>query len=263
MKHLIIGSGVVGEATGVLLESHEETICFHDVDKTVLDKLKKKPYPVAYNVDDIDFNSYDLLWICTAEWHIPKVMETMKEKADINTKIIVRTTTPPGEMQKISDDNKHFVFAHVPEFLKAKTYIEDIFNPDRIIIGTDNSLFGVSLRDFYMKLHPGKPVMIVTPTESELIKLASNGILSTLVSYWNEILKICKKYDSDPQTVANGCTLDHRISKYGSKMIDEPFGGFCLPKDLVALQRTFADKKITSEFLDVISGVNKKVNKVE
>lgn len=258
MKHLIIGSGIVGEATGILLKAHEEEICFYDKNKKVLDRLKEKTYPIVYDKKDIDYSYYNLIWICTAEWNVDEVMEDLNKKARNNTTIIIRSTTAPGTVQTIVDKYKHFIIAHVPEFLKAKTHIEDTFNPDRIIIGTNNIMFGYTIRDFFMLLHPDKPVLVVSSTESELIKLASNSWLATQISYWNEILRICKLFKANSQMVANGCTLDHRISNYGTKMIDEAFGGFCLPKDLVTLRDTFKDKKITSEFLKMVSEINKK-----
>ena len=258
MKHLIIGSGIVGEATGVFLESHEEKICFHDVNGNVLDVLKQKGYPVLYSKEKLVYDDYDIIWVCTAEWNVGKVLEELDGKAAVGSRIIVRSTTSPGEMEVFSGKYKGFVFAHVPEFLKAKTYIEDVFNPDRIVVGVSDLSFGGFLKDFFCVKYPGKPVLVVSFTESELIKLSSNCWLATQISYWNEILGICKRFGVDPQMVANGCILDSRISSYGTKMIDEPFGGFCLPKDMEQMKNTFERKKMTSEFLKMIANINSK-----
>jgi UDP-glucose 6-dehydrogenase len=109
---------------------------------------------------------------------------------------------------------------------------------------------------FFRALFPGIPIVMVSPVVSELIKLVSNCWLATQVCYWNEILKLCKEFDVAPQLVANGCTLDKRISKYGSKMIGDKFSGFCLPKDLNTLLNAFAVKKTDASLLKCIKELN-------
>jgi len=42
MKHIIIGSGVIGRATGELLEAHKQDITYNDINADLMTKLKKK-----------------------------------------------------------------------------------------------------------------------------------------------------------------------------------------------------------------------------
>ena len=255
MKHLIIGAGIVGKATGILLQSHNEDVYFNDVKEEVLLDIQKNGYQILRRVKEID--SFDIVWICTAEWNTPSVLKNLPYQAT-ETIVVIRSTMPPGETKKLSKETGRLLIAHVPEFLKEATYIEDAFHPDRIVIGSNQLKVLQILNGLFSRIHPNVPILTVTPTTSELIKLASNAWLATQISYWNEIHKISKQYNVDPQEVANGCTLDHRISTYGTKMIGQPFSGFCLPKDLITLQNSFKDKKMTSEFLKHVAKANEK-----
>ncbi len=58
-------------------------------------------------------------------------------------------------------------------------------------------------------------------------------MLTTKISFWNEIFLICQKLGIDSQQVANTVALDSRIGKYGT-VHGKSFGGECLPKDLEA-----------------------------
>ena len=252
MKHLIIGSGIVGKATGIWLEAHEEDVTFNDIKRDILIDLKGRGYKVTNKVEKIE--KYDIVWICTHEDYVEGVIKQYNLEQNI---VVIRSTTPPGEVDRLTKKYKLVDIAHIPEFLKAKTFIEDIFNVDRVVIGSDNYDLLNKLKKFFAKLYPDIPIITTNPTTSEMIKLASNGWLATQISYWNEILIICKKFKVNPQEVANGCTLDKRISKYGTKMIDEPFSGFCLPKDVATMQNAFRKKKVTSDFLEMVSKINK------
>lgn len=253
MKHLIIGAGVVGQATATWLKSHDEDVYLNDINEELLDSLRREGFKITQNIN----SSYDFVWICVAEYHVDNVLEKITNKSNV---IIIRSTLPPGGTIRLRDKfnlYSDYIF-HVPEFLKAATSTEDIFNPDRIIIGSFSGRADI-LKEMYNKFHPGIPVVVTTPTTSELIKLVSNAWLSSQISFWNDILKLCEVHKVDPQEVSNGVTLDKRISKYGSKLIGEEFSGLCLPKDLRTLHNAFRNKKITSKFLKMIAHINEDV----
>lgn len=260
MKHLIIGSGVIGKATGTLLKANKEEVVFYDIKSDILNKLKKNKYEITDSID----NNYDVFWICTAEWNVDDVFKILTKKIDTwsyKKIIIIRSTVPPGETEILSKKYSLKYIAHMPEFLREATAVDDAFNPDRIIIGCSDKLTIESLLPLFKRVFPDVPIVTTDPTTSELIKLASNAWLSTQISFWNEIFKVCNLYNVNPQEVSTGCTLDKRISKYGSKMTGSPFEGFCLPKDIISMKNAFKNKKVTSQFLDMISNINKEVKK--
>jgi len=255
MKHLIVGSGVVGTATGVWLNANCENVTFCDIKPEILKRLKNKGFNVT---SDLKEKKVDIYWICTAEWNTEEAIKKIVE-FNKNPTIIIRSTMPPGSTAKISKKYKIKHIAHMPEFLKQKTAIADIFDKDRVIIGTTDEKTKQNLKEIY---HSETVKIIFTDsTTSELIKYASNCWLASQISYWNEIKTLCDKYKVNPQMVANAACLDRRISNYGTAMIGEPYGGFCFPKDMDALIKSFEENGLNPVFLKAVKKVNDQIKK--
>ncbi|MHB1308482.1 MAG: UDP-glucose dehydrogenase family protein, partial [Limisphaerales bacterium] len=109
--------------------------------------------------------------------------------------------------------------------------VEDLMNPDRIVIGTQSPRPVAAMREVYA---PFKAPVIVTDINSaELIKHAANSFLALKISYINAISVICEAAGANVQEVANGIGMDKRI---GRRFLDAGigFGGSCFPKDLSA-----------------------------
>ena len=90
-----------------------------------------------------------------------------------------------------------------------------------------------------------------------MIKYASNCMLATKISYWNEIFLICKELGIDSRAVANIAGLDPRIGKYGT-VHGKAFGGKCLPKDLKAFI-AFARKYREPKLLKAVDEINEEM----
>jgi len=255
MKHTIIGAGVVGTATGVWLKANLEEVLFFDIKPEALKKLQNKGYLTTSKLKDINT---DIFWICTAEWNVEEVIKMLKKYFKDPT-IVIRSTTPPGTIASLSKKYHLKHIAHVPEFLREKTAISDIFDKDRVIVGTIDEITELKLKKIF--LVEMVEVIFTNPTTSELIKYASNCWLAVQISYWNEIKKICDKFNVNPQLVANAACLDKRISKYGTAMIGEAFSGFCLPKDINALIKSFKDVGLDPILLKSVRKVNEKIKK--
>jgi len=255
MKHVIIGAGVVGTATGVWLIANHEEVKFYDVKSEALKKLENRGYKVLSNLKKINA---DIFWIATTEWHVDEVISHLINYTK-NPTIVIRSTTPPGTIENLIKKYNLKHVAHVPEFLRAKTAILDIFEKDRIIVGVNDEKTKSKLKQLFQV--EMIEVIYTDPTTSELIKYASNCWLATQISYWNEIKKICDKFKVNPQLVANAACLDKRISKYGTAMIGEAFSGFCLPKDIDSLILSFKSKKINPILLKAVKKVNETIKK--
>ena len=222
LKHVIIGSGVVGQSTGQLLESHGEDVTYYDTNHETITKLQKR----GKSATEVLPSEWDIVWICTHEKHTASVIPTRHSKDSI---IIIRCTVEPSFFDRFDKyDLDHIV--HIPEFLRESNSIEDTFQPDRVIIGSNNSLFSNKIIDLMKKMYTC-PIIVVPHAISAYIKLISNAWLSTQISFWNEVHMMMgdSKYK---QVTANTVALDHRISKYGTIMTGTPFTGKCLPKDI-------------------------------
>ncbi len=254
MNHLIMGAGVVGYATGIWLKANNQDVTFLDIDEKVRTKLKNKNLNVISNLDNVHTNVYDIIWICTAEWNAEEALTSLVDLTD--PIIVIRSTTAPGTVKAWAEKYQVHKLFHIPEFLKEATAIEDIFNPDRVVIGETNRYASITLYTVMQDFYPNVPVIITDSTTSETIKLVSNCWLSTQISYWNDIHSLCSKLNINPQQVAEACCLDKRISKYGTKMIGQKFGGFCLPKDLTTLCKTFDQVGIKNNLLNSVMETN-------
>jgi len=251
MKNVIIGSGVVGKATGAYLEANNHEVYYNDINKNVLKDLEKKGKKTMHPLEWM--SNKDIFWICTHEKAVESVISKYHNMF-LNSIVVIRSTCPPGTIQYLQDKYKLKALAHNPEFLREKTALADKFNQDRIVIGTNNFIVKTTIEKIYKS--EKIPVFFTDFTTSELIKYASNCWLSTQISYWNEVKKICDAFNVNPQAVANACSADKRISKYGTAMLGTPYGGMCFPKDMDAFINTFKNKKIKPTLLKAVKKVN-------
>jgi len=140
-----------------------------------------------------------------------------------------------------------------PEFLREGSAVADFMHPDRIVIGVDHPGAEEVLRALYSPFDA--PIIVTDPRTAEMIKLVSNAFLATKISFINEIAGICDAVGADVRDVVAGAGADKRI---GAACMQPGlgFGGSCLPKDLVALQRIGAAKGSDARMLDAAFAVN-------
>ena len=178
------------------------------------------------------------------------------------TVVSCKSTVPVGTNRKIAEViNTHkskdadFDVASCPEFLREGSALNDTFHPDRIIIGA-NAKKPITMLE---KLHeplPGERV-IVGLESAEIIKYASNSLLSTKISFANLISFICEKTGANVEEVLHGVGLDRRIGK----MFLDPgvgYGGSCFPKDVLALIKTGEHYGVDMTLLTSVDRINHK-----
>ncbi|XP_054164053.1 UDP-glucose 6-dehydrogenase-like [Oppia nitens] len=125
-----------------------------------------------------------------------------------------------------------------PEFLAEGTAIADLLNPDRILIGGEETPEGRRaiqlLCSVYSKWIPEEKIITTNTWSSELSKLAANAFLAQRISSINAISAICEVTGADVSEVAHAVGSDTRI---GSKnlMAGVGFGGSCFQKDILNL----------------------------
>lgn len=251
-KHLIIGAGVVGQATGTFLEANKEDVWYCDKNLNLIKTSDKQKWVLSLHPKSIA--SFEVCWICTPETAVENVLKQLSLNFRNSKIIVVRSTTIPGTLAKLEKKYKVKYLVHNPEFLKEATAIDDTFNPDRIVIGASCTFASGCIMNIYKSIKCEK--FAVSLTASELIKQISNAWLATQISFWNEIKTLCDSFDVNSQLVANIVTTDKRISKYGSIMLGKPFGGKCLPKDLEHLLKCFKEQGLQSYILHMVRNKN-------
>ncbi|XP_010008316.1 PREDICTED: UDP-glucose 6-dehydrogenase isoform X2 [Nestor notabilis] len=125
-----------------------------------------------------------------------------------------------------------------PEFLAEGTAIKDLKNPDRVLIGGDDSPEGQkavrALCAVYEHWVPKEKILTTNTWSSELSKLAANAFLAQRISSINSISALCEATGADVEEVARAIGTDQRI---GNKFLKASvgFGGSCFQKDVLNL----------------------------
>ncbi|XP_069754133.1 UDP-glucose 6-dehydrogenase-like isoform X2 [Narcine bancroftii] len=125
-----------------------------------------------------------------------------------------------------------------PEFLAEGTAIADLKNPDRVLIGGDETPEGqkaiLALKSIYERWVPENKIITTNTWSSELSKLAANAFLAQRISSINSISALCEATGADVEEVAHAIGTDQRI---GSKFLKASvgFGGSCFQKDVLNL----------------------------
>lgn len=128
-----------------------------------------------------------------------------------------------------------------PEFLAEGSAIQDLLNPDRVLIGSSDTNSGREAAQYLAELYahwvPKDRIMTMRSHSSELSKLAANALLSQRISSINALSAICEELGADIREVSSACGLDHRI---GASMLNATigFGGSCFKKDVMHLTWT-------------------------
>ena len=146
-----------------------------------------------------------------------------------------------------------FEVASNPEFLQEGKAVENIFRPDRIILGVDSERARGILETIYRPLK--RPIVVTNVTTAEMIKHAANAFLSTKISFINMVSDLCEAVGADVNMVAQGLGLDPRI---GPQFLAAGigFGGYCFPKDLRALIHLAGENRVDAGLLNEVERVN-------
>ena len=153
------------------------------------------------------------------------------------------------------EDSSTFDVLSNPEFLAEGTAINDLENPDRVLIGGENKDAIESLTNIYKNWVPANKILQTNIWSSELAKLTANAFLAQRVSSINSIGALCEATGADVREVAKAIGFDSRI---GSKFLDAGpgFGGSCFKKDilnLVYLSEYFGLKEVADFWNSVVT----------
>ena len=175
---------------------------------------------------------------------IEKCARSIREYATKDLIVVEKSTLPvrtAEAMEKIlhaGNNGFHFEVLSNPEFLAEGTGVEDLQNPDRVLIGgrqTDAGLEAIDeLVDVYANWVSKEKIITTNTWSSELSKLTANAFLAQRVSSINSISQLCEATEADVNEVAKAIGMDSRI---GPKFLKASvgFGGSCFKKDILNL----------------------------
>jgi UDPglucose 6-dehydrogenase len=137
-----------------------------------------------------------------------------------------------------NDKGIRFEVLSNPEFLAEGTAIEDLNDPDRVLIGSTLTPEGIKARDQVVEIYanwvPREKIVTSNVWSSELSKLVANAFLAQRISSINSISALCEKTEADVSEVSRTIGMDTRI---GSRFLTASvgFGGSCFQKDILNL----------------------------
>ncbi|WP_410981427.1 UDP-glucose dehydrogenase family protein [Bacillus pacificus] len=292
MKILVVGTGYVGLVTGVSLAEIGHNVTCLDLDENKINKLRKGISPIyepgieelieqnlykgtltfgianenAYKEADIIYLAVGTPELDDGSANLEYIYSACEDIAHSVTKniiVVVKSTVPVGTNHKIKEHieknlNGKLIKVEVvsnPEFLREGSAIYDVFNGDRIVIGTDNKEAGDVIEEINRPF--GLVIYRTSICSAEMIKYASNAFLATKISFINEIANICEKVNADIEEVALGMGLDSRVGNQFLKA-GIGYGGSCFPKDTKALRKIADNVEYDFSLLSAVIEFNNK-----
>ena len=146
----------------------------------------------------------------------------------------VRTAEAVKRILSSSANGATFDVLSNPEFLAEGTAVQDLLQPDRVLIGGESLEAVERLAQVYARWIPRDRILTTNLWSSELSKLAANAFLAQRVSSINAISALCEATGADVDEVAKAIGTDSRI---GPKFLKSSvgFGGSCFQKDILNL----------------------------
>ena len=181
----------------------------------------------------------DLKWVEACAREVSKhaqghTIVVEKSTLPVRTAEIIQVILKESNFPNQNDSKKTFDVLSNPEFLAEGSAINDLLNPDRVLIGGSSDIAIESLSTIYQNWIPKGKIIKTNLWSSELAKLTANAFLAQRISSINSVSALCEETGADIKEVANAIGSDQRI---GSKFLNAGpgFGGSCFQKDILNL----------------------------
>ena len=179
----------------------------------------------------------DLKYVESCARHIAEVADSDTIAVEKST-VPVRTADAVRTIFEASSREGTLSVLSNPEFLAEGTAIEDLEDPDRVLIGGERTPEGArameTLASVYARWVPREKIITTNLWSSELSKLTANAFLAQRISSINAISALCEATGADVDEIARAIGLDRRV---GSRFLKSSvgFGGSCFQKDIFNL----------------------------
>jgi len=291
----VVGLGFVGLTTSVGLALKGNTVLGYDIDERRMAQIKNGVVPfyeeglekaladtlgkTFYPIDSLSqlVRESKAIFICvgtpsTTEGadlsHLYSSIRQITSLLEGYTLLIIKSTVPPGTSKKVVEIlekeglsvGEEIGLANNPEFLREGVALKDFLEPDRIVIGEYDRKSGDIVEDIYKCFDA--PIWRVSLTTAEFIKYLSNTLLSTLISFSNEMATFAEIIgDIDVKTAFKILHQDRRWYGNPAPMTSYVwpgcgFGGYCLPKDTYALIKKAESLRIEMKLLKSVLEIN-------
>lgn len=277
---VVVGSGVVGQATGRGFLRKGHAVTFVDINEKTLLALSAEGLK-ACRLEEVNWRNADIVMLAvttpTENGRIDlNAIETAArdvgeqlQQVDHFITVVVRSTVLPNTTEKrikpileLSSGKVagvDFGLAMNPEFLRQATSVQDFDRPWLTVIGAYDEFSARALKELYAPF--GSLLVECTPTEAEMIKYTSNLYNAAKISYFNEVHAICEGLGINSGVVSSAVARSAESMwnpLYGTRG-GVPFGGACLPKDTEAFMNFVRENGFEHEMLAAAIHVNEQL----
>ena len=290
MRIAVIGTGYVGLVTGTCFADSGNDVTCIDIDESKIEKLSQGKIPIyepglsemvvrnsaagrlhfttevadivrgaavvylAVGTPSADDGAADL----SALW---RAVDQIAPALAPESIVVIKSTVPVGTNAAMTKrlraaTGREVDVASNPEFLKEGAAINDFTFPDRVVVGVRRSHVSDVLRELYAPfLRTDKPFLVMSPESAEMTKYVANALLSTKISFINEMAQLCERLEADVNDVRRGIGHDQRIG-FAFLFPGVGYGGSCFPKDVRALSMMARNLGLEPLLLNAVDEVN-------
>lgn len=305
MKISVIGLGFVGLTTALgFSENGISTIGF-DISQSKIGLIKSGKIPfyepkledalsrnlgnnfsIAENINEA-IDGSEIIFICVGT---PKGSDGSADLSQIKSAIdavctiakgtdekiiLIKSTVPPSTTDKMLEyiytkyqyQSGNIVIGMNPEFLREGHAWDDFMKPGRIVVGIN---CGKGCREKIERIYSGfgNDIIFTNPRTAEFLKYLSNTLLSTLISFSNEMSLVAKKIGGiDVVKAFDILHLDQRFYGNPANIVSYiypgcGYGGYCLPKDTEAIAKLSENLGYKPAMLESNLSTNSKIMKI-
>lgn len=250
----IMGTGMVGGAVKRFFEAQHHDIIAYDPPKGLDDvaALAQADFifvcvPTPY---DEAQGGFDLHFVDDAFKIIPS-----------GKIVVIKSTVLPGTTEQYQKKYPELKILFNPEFLTEESADQDMFFPDRQVVGYTKESFTIA--GDVMQILPLAPFERIIPaTEAEMVKYYGNTWFAVKVVFANQMYDVCQKLGISYDLVKESAAADKRIGKTHLEIFHKGFrgyGGKCLPKDTRALIQLGDRLGVSLDLLKATEKINTKL----
>lgn len=174
-------------------------------------------------------------------------------------KVIFKSTVTPGTTERMFTIMRMFnprtKVAFNPEFLRQKHALDDMLNPSRIVVGSDDFEFAKEIMGLYNNTMV--PKFIFNNFEgAELVKYYANAYYAARISFFNQMKEFADFHGQNHDFLVETIVADKSVGEHGSNPTGQPYDGACLPKDVSAIIQHGKSIGINTKLLKSVKRVN-------
>ena len=226
----VIGLGVVGGAVqkGLNCPGYDKYKDSDSFEKVAEASTIFLCLPTLYSQVDGEYDKTAIHDVCTR-------LNDMKYSG----LIVLKSTVEPGTTESLNRLYENLKIVHNPEFLTARTALDDFRNQQHIVVGTDGHDI-TELLEYFRNTYTDN-ITVCKSKESESMKIMCNSFYAVKVQLFNEFYLTCKDMDISFDVVRSAMLKNNWINPMHTDVPGPDgrmsYGGMCFPKDTNALLR--------------------------